>query len=236
VTDAPLIDIRGVAKSYGGIRPLRLRRFTVMAGDRFVLSGFDQGAAETFVHLVSGALVPDEGVVSVAGMDTRAIATDTEWLSSLDRFGIVTHRAVLVEALSIAANLALPLTLAVDPMTPVTRGAVDALASDVGLPVDRLDAAASTLTPLERTRVHLARALAQRPQLVLLEHPTAPLVSEADRAAVGRQLRDVAARRGLGWVAISEDDAFARATGATWMRLRPATGELQRSGHVWPWS
>jgi hypothetical protein len=41
-----------------------------------------------FVHLVTGAALPDEGVVSIAGRDTRAISTDTEWLRSLDQFGI----------------------------------------------------------------------------------------------------------------------------------------------------
>ena len=61
-----------------------------------------------FVHLVTGASVPDEGAVKVAGRDTRDIATDTEWLTSLDRFGIVTHRAVLLDGMSVAANLALP--------------------------------------------------------------------------------------------------------------------------------
>ena len=50
------------------------------------------------MHLVTGAAVPDEGAVVVAGRDTRDIATDTEWLASLDRFGIVTDRAVLLDA------------------------------------------------------------------------------------------------------------------------------------------
>ena len=54
------------------------------------LSGLDAHAAEMFMHLITGASVPDEGAVVVAGHDTRTIATDTEWLASLDRFGIVT--------------------------------------------------------------------------------------------------------------------------------------------------
>ena len=43
--------------------------------------------------------------MSVAGRRTSEIATDTEWLSSLDRFGIVTHRAILLDSLSVAAKV-----------------------------------------------------------------------------------------------------------------------------------
>ena len=85
-----------------------------------------------FVHLVTGAALPDEGHVRVAGRDTREIATDTEWLKSLDRFGIVTHRAVLLDGLSVAANLALPLTVSIDPMPDDVRMRVERLANDIG--------------------------------------------------------------------------------------------------------
>ncbi len=106
--------------------------------DRLALSGFDAAPPRLFVHLVTGAALPDEGDVSVDGHNTRDIATDTEWLASLDRFGIVTERAVLIDALPIAANLALPLTLAIDPMPEDVRASVEALAARVGLRAERL--------------------------------------------------------------------------------------------------
>src|SRR5262245_55338547 len=138
MTAGPLIDMAGVTKAYGGLRPLRVKRLQIARGDRVALAGLDARAAETLVNLITGASVPDEGVVLVAGHDTRGIATDTEWLSSLDRFGIVTHRAVLIGKLPIEQNLALPLTLAIDPMSDQTRAAVSALADRVGLARSRL--------------------------------------------------------------------------------------------------
>jgi ABC-type lipoprotein export system ATPase subunit len=227
----PLVDMQDVEKPYGGLRPLRIRALQFHEGDRVWLTGFDAPAAETFVNLTTGASVPDAGAVRVAGQDTRAIATDTEWLASLDRFGIVTHRAVLVDGLSIAANLALPLTLSVDPMSDVTRAAVLALAREVALPETRLAAAAATLTPAERVRVDLARGLAHGPRALLLEHPTARLAGDAEASRqVGECLRDVARRRNLGWLALSADAAFMDAAGGTQLELRPATGELVDSG------
>lgn len=225
-----MIELAGIRKEYGGLRPLRIARLAVQAGDRLALMGFDAGAAEAFVHLVTGAALPDEGDVRIAGKDTRAIATDTEWLASLDRFGIVTDRAVLIEKLPTAANLALPLTLAIDPMTAETRRQVEMLAADVGLEPARLDDPASSLSAADRVRLHLARALAMNPALVILEHPTSHIEDRAQSRALGQMLRDCSAQRGFGWIALTADETFADATEGTRLRLIPATGQFEARG------
>jgi predicted ABC-type transport system involved in lysophospholipase L1 biosynthesis ATPase subunit len=222
----PLVEVADVIKAYGVPLPLRIRRLTVAADDCIALGGLDAGAAEMLLNLITGAAVPDEGAVRVAGQDTRAIATDTEWLTSLDRFGIVTARAVLIGALPIAANLALPLTLSIDPMSSETRERVEALADTVGLAHERLRDAASTLTPIETVRVHLARALAPRPRLLLLEHPTAGLRDEGASRALGTTLRRAAERATVGWLALTDDREFARAAGARLVKLHAQTGEV----------
>lgn len=234
--EPPLIDMRGVTKDHGGLRPLRIAAFSAVEGDRWILSGLDEAAAETFVHLVSGAAVPDEGSVRVAGVDTQTIATDTDWLLSLDRFGFMTHRAVLLDAIGVAGNLALPMTLSIDPMPPDVRARVEAVADEVELDRGRLDQPVSSLNPLEQARVYLGRALATEPRLLLLEHPTAALIEDGQREAFGRTLRGLADRRGIGWVALSEDALFARASGGSHRRLQPATGTLVRVRSWWPWS
>jgi predicted ABC-type transport system involved in lysophospholipase L1 biosynthesis ATPase subunit len=230
---APLVELHGVRKHYGAARPLHVTRLAVSTGDRLVLSGLDASAAEMFVLLVTGAALPDEGDVRVAGRPTSAIATDVEWLTSLDRFGLVTNRAVLIDKLSAAANMALPLTLAIDPMSNETRAQVAALADAAGLSLDRLDAAAGALSPLERMRVHLARALAQHPALLLLEHPTALLEGTDDADALGQALRAVAETRRIGWIALSDDARFARASGGTRLQLMQETGDLRKAGGFW---
>jgi predicted ABC-type transport system involved in lysophospholipase L1 biosynthesis ATPase subunit len=223
----PLIEITGLIKNYQGLRPLRVAQLRLERGDRCAIAGLDAGAAEAFVHLVTGAMVPDEGDVAIAGQSTRAIATDTDWLASLDRFGIVTARALLLDGLAVLANLALPLTLSVDPVPESIVGRVQALAADAGLRPERLAAAAATLSPEERVRVHLARALALDPQVLILEHPTA-FVGADEAIRLGETLGRLYAGRGLGWIALTEDDRFARAAGGTRLRLQPATGQLRR--------
>ena len=229
----PLVHIEGVTKQYGGLRPLRVRRLMIGARDRVALAGLDGPAAETLVHLVTGASVPDEGVVRVEGRDTREIATDTEWLASLDRFGMVTARAVLIGPLPIEQNLALPLTLSIDPMASDVRATVERLADLVGLARARLTDVASTLSAEELVRVHLARALATRPVLLLLEHPTAGVDEARRREALGRTLRASTETLGIGWLAVTSDPDFVRGSAATQLTLKPATGEVTGDGRWW---
>src|SRR5215471_5757565 len=127
---APVLQVSGVRKQYNALRPLRINDLTIDAGDRVALSGLDAGAAEVLVNLVTGASVPDEGEVRVGGRSTAAIADGDEWLASLDRFGIVSPRAVLLDAVTLLQNLAMPLTLQIDPVPPEAAAAASAAARD----------------------------------------------------------------------------------------------------------
>ena len=233
MTEALLIEMRGVVKNYQALRPLRVVELLIAATDRLALKGLDAAAAEMLVHLVTGAALPEEGFVKVSGRDTRDIATDTEWLTSLDRFGIVTHRAVLLDGMSVAANLALPLTISVDPMSPEIRARVEQDAKDVGLGETGLDGAVAKLSAEQRLRLHLSRAAANRPQFLLLEHPAAQLEDAAAAARTGKTLRALSDARGFGWLAIGEDATFADAAGATRLALAPATGVVSREKSGW---
>lgn len=232
-----VIDIAGLRKQYGGLRPLRLNALAVAPGERVTVRGLDAEAAEMLMLIITGASLPDEGVVRIAGRDTRAIATDTDWLASLDVFGMVTARAVLLDSLALEANLALPLTLSVDPIPPDVRGVVTALALEAGLDVAALSRQVSTLSEADRVRVHLARALALDPQVLLLEHPTARLTPD-EASAFGRQLSEIGDRRKLAWLALSDDGAFAAAAGGRRCELIPASGEIREKakrawGRLW---
>jgi len=236
MSDTALIDIRGLVKSYQALRPLRVAELIVRKTDRLSLRGLDASAAEMLVLLVTGAALPDQGAIAVDGRATRDIATDTEWLSSLDRFGIVTHRAILLEPLTVAANLALPLTIVIDPMTAETRARVEEEAALAGLPASALDQKVAQLSEEERLRLHFARAAAVRPELVLLEHPTARLNSADASSRIGSTLASMADARGFGWLAITEDAKFAEASGATRLALDASTGTINVEKRSWlPW-
>lgn len=230
----PVIQISGLVKDYRGLRPLRLESLLVREGERVAVSGVDATAAEVLVNLINGAILPDQGSIRVFGADTSAIVDETAWLASLDRFGIVTPRAVLLEGATLRQNLALPMTLDIDAIDGETGRRVDELAGRVGLAAARLDVAAGDAPPDERMRVHLARAVALQPRLVLLEHPTAGVPPELV-TTFARDTLNVLAEAGLTALAVSNDEAFCDIVTQRAHRLNAATGKLSTPGRLRRW-
>ena len=187
----PVLELKDVSKSYGGLRPLRIQRLTVSPAECVVILGMDQPMAEVFVNLVTGASLADGGTVAVFGQPTSAIADSTEWLAVVDRFGIVSDRAVMLEGLTVLQNLAVPFTLDIEPPSDESRTRAAALAREVGLAEGEWDKPVGALNGAARADVRLARALALDPAVLLLEHPTAA-VDRQDVSALGRRVRSVA--------------------------------------------
>jgi ABC-type lipoprotein export system ATPase subunit len=226
VSSDPVLRIDRVRKNYQGLRPLRVRDLVIGPGEQVALSGFDAGAAEVLVNLVTGASVPDEGEVRVLGHRTSDLTSGDEWLASLDRFGIVSPRAVLLDAVSVLQNLAMPFTLQIDPIPPAIVDRVRALASDAGIPNEHLNAPIAAMSPELRMRIHVARAVALDPALLVLEHPTATLPRDAARP-FGRTVQWMATARRLATLIISEDAPFSEAAASRRLALDGGTGELK---------
>jgi ABC-type transporter Mla maintaining outer membrane lipid asymmetry ATPase subunit MlaF len=230
----PVLHLSNVRKNYQAIRPLRVRALTISPGERIAISGLDAGAAEVLVNLVTGASVPDEGEVAVLGRNTASIADGDEWLASLDRFGIVSPRAVLLDSATLLQNLAVPYTLDIDPVPADVASRAIALASEAGLTADVLSQPIVRLTAETRMRAHLVRAVALDPQLLILEHPTAGL-PEADRRRFGQDVARLAEARSLATLIISQDGEFNAAAAHRTLALNGATGELKQKRRLFGW-
>jgi predicted ABC-type transport system involved in lysophospholipase L1 biosynthesis ATPase subunit len=224
-----VVQLAGVSKDYRGLRPLRIQQLTVGAAEQIAMLGFDQPSAEVFVNLVTGATLPDAGTVSLFGRPTAAISDSADWLAVVDRFGIVSERAVLLDQLSVIQNLAMPFTLEIEPPPEDVRLRAAALAAEVGLPEDTWTKPVASLDAAGRMRVRLGRALALDPAVLLLEHASAGLGLETSKAFAA-DLRSAAARRGAAIIAATADEAFARAVATRVVRLEPGTGRLKEEG------
>ena len=221
-----VLELHGIRKGYSGLRPLRIDDLGVAARERIAISGLDAPAAELFVNLVTGAVLPDEGTVRTFGRSTADIVDGEAWLASLEQFGIVSPRAVLLEEATIEQNLAMPFTLQIDPVPAEVVEQIRSLAAQSGLDAGTLSVQAGTVTGVARARVHLARAAALGPKMLVLEHPTAD-VADADRKAFGRDVARVTEARGLAAVAITMDLDFAEAFAHRSLALEAATGALK---------
>ena len=117
----PVLELSEVAKDYRGLRPPRIARLAVAPDDVVAIVGMDQAAAEVFISLVTGATLPDCGEVRIFGRPSAAISDSPDWLAVVDRFGIVSERAVLLDAFSVVQNLAVPFTLEIEPLREEIR-------------------------------------------------------------------------------------------------------------------
>jgi len=228
----PVLEIKDLQRRYSALRPLRLKSLVIGAGERVAVSGLDAAATELLVNLLTGAGLPEQGEVRILGRSTAEIANGDEWLASLDRFGIVSDRAVLLEGATLAQNLSMPFTLEIDPVPQEIAERVIALADECGIPREWLDRVAGDLPPAVRVRAHLARGIALEPALLIIEHPTAT-VPPADHAALAASIARIASARRMATLIVTMDRAFGMTAAERMLELHPASGELRPVRKRW---
>ncbi len=233
-TDAPpALEMHRVVKHYHALRPLRIASMVVRAGERVSIGGIDAGAGEVFVNLATGGTLPDEGEVRVFGDPTSDVTQGDEWLDSLDRFGIVSERAVLLEGATLQQNLALPFTLEIEPVPSPVAARVQELARRCGIEPDRwLAVQAGTLPPDVRMRSHLARALALEPRMLILEDPTA-LVPPGSVESLAADIVRAWEGSGAAMLTLTSDERFARRVSPRNLQWHGATGEVTPLKRGW---
>ena len=219
-----LLQLRDVTQDYGGLRPLRIKALDIRAGQRLAILGLDQGAGEVLVNLLTGSTLPRTGEVRAFGRATTDIPDSDSWLAALRQYGLLGVRTVLIEQLTVEQNLAIPLTLDVEPLPDAVKTQVRALGAEVGL-ADLLERRPAELSAIDLQRVRLGRALALDPRVLLAEHPTAPLErAHADQFA--RDMSRIVSTRAMAAVYITADRAFAQQAADEIVMLKPATGDL----------
>jgi ABC-type branched-subunit amino acid transport system ATPase component len=227
-----VLELSHLVKDYRALRPLRIDGFVLSDLDHTAIVGLDRLAAETLINLITGASLPDSGEIRVFGRRTADITDSTDWLTVVDRFGIVTERAVLLDGLTAIQNLALPFSLDVEPVSADLGAKATALAREVGVAEADWDRMAGSLDGLGRARLRLGRALALGPSVLLLEHATAG-VERASVDALARAIRGAAAHRRIATLSVGADAEFAAAVADRVLTFDPATGHLTPRRRRW---
>ena len=177
---AVLLDASGIAKHYGAVAALRSAALTVRPGEVHALMGANGAGKSTLVKILSGAVRPDAGSISVRGTPYASRSP-----RDARRSGIVSvyQEPSLVPDLDIVSNLRLTET----PLEPFRGWLVE-----LGIARLDLNAVARSL-PLATLRViDLARALAVDPDILMLDEMTAALPADLTE----RVLEVVGRRRG----------------------------------------
>jgi putative ABC transport system ATP-binding protein len=172
---APIIEARGVEKSFGHTPALRGATVAVARGEILAVMGPSGSGKSTLLHCLAGILTPDEGEV---WFDDSRLDTMPEGKRSdlrRDRFGFVFQFGQLVPELTAEENIALPLLLG-----GIRRGPALAAAGPWfgRLGLDGLERRrAGELSGGQAQRVALARGLVTRPEVLFADEPTGSLDS-----------------------------------------------------------
>jgi branched-chain amino acid transport system ATP-binding protein len=166
----PLLSLAGVSRSFGGLRAVQDVSLDVHAGTLSALIGPNGAGKTTLFALMSGFLRPDAGTVRFEGRDVTGLAPHLAARAGMTRtFQIVQPFA----AQTVRENVAVGAHLH-EPRRAAALAAAAEVAERVGLG-PQLDKPASDLTVAGRKRLELARALATRPKLLLLDEVLAGL-------------------------------------------------------------
>ena len=182
-----LLAVSGLAKSFGGLRAVADVGFEVHSGEILGIIGPNGAGKTTLFNLLNGFLPPDSGEIRFAGQ-----RIDGRKPNRICRLGVGRTFQVVraFPRLSVLQNVVVGSYVATRNDAEAVAAACAALAQ-VGL-LARADAIASVLTNKELRLMELARALAGRPRLLLLDEPLAGLAAREieDMLAVIRSLAE----------------------------------------------
>lgn len=186
---APLLELSGVHKRFGGVHALRGVRLDVRAGEVHALVGENGAGKSTAINILAGAVRRDEGRVL---FDGRAVDFRSPAESQAAGIAVIHQELATLPTLSVAENLfigRLPVRgWRLDRRTMRERAA--ALLGDVGLDVDPRTLVRE-LSLSQQQLVEIAKALAAGAKLLIMDEPSASLTEhETQRLfALVRRLR-----------------------------------------------
>ncbi|NND05840.1 MAG: sugar ABC transporter ATP-binding protein [Saprospiraceae bacterium] len=196
-----LLNLRHITKTYPGVVALDRVSFDLLAGEVHALCGENGAGKSTLMNVLSGNQQPDRGEIILGG---EAVVLPNQKKAQEAGIGIVYQEKSLVSELSVADNV----FAGIQPCNTwgfIDRQALFAKTQDL---LERLrlttihpQQLVSTLSPGKQQMVEIAKALAQEPNILILDEPTAAL-SDDDTSVVFDIVRDLKAK-GVGIIYIS---------------------------------
>jgi ABC-type uncharacterized transport system ATPase subunit len=173
----PLLSVRGVSKRFRTVQALLGVDLDFRAGEIHAILGENGAGKSTLMHVLDGVLRPDAGTVLV---DDQPVSFASPRAARAAGIGMVHQHFTLVEALTVAENLALSLPEQSSWRFDAHAAAATArtLASRIGLDLSPPEALVRDLPVGARQRLEIVKALAAAGRVLILDEPTAVLTPQ----------------------------------------------------------
>src|SRR6266550_695015 len=194
--DVPLLRIEGVAKKFGNFRAVDHVSLDIRAGEFFALLGPSGCGKTTLLRMLAGFETPDEGRILLGGRDIAPVLPHERPVNMMfQNYALFPH-------LNVRDNIAFGLKRA-----GMSRAAIDTRVAEMvalvklgGMEKRKPD----QLSGGQRQRVALARSLARRPQVLLLDEPLAALDRKL-RESTQHELMELQRRLGTTFIIVTHD-------------------------------
>jgi len=206
ITEAPVLETRGLRKNYGTVEVLHGIDFSVNSGERVVIMGSSGSGKSTLIRCLNGLEATTGGEIIFDGKNIAALP-ESSWRHVRRSVGMVFQDYSLFPHFRILRNL----TFAPVREKVLTREKADeralALLERVGL-ADKAKAYPSQLSGGQQQRVAIVRAMMMQPRIMLFDEPTSAL----DPETVGEVLAiiDDLTAGGLTTVIVTHEIGFAK--------------------------
>jgi putative ABC transport system ATP-binding protein len=200
-----VIEIRDLRFNYPDSPfALALPSLSMSPGENTALIGPSGCGKTTLLNLLAGVLLPDRGVVEVAGREVSGLGDAERRDFRIRKLGLVFQAFELLDYLTVLDNILLPLRIGAGlSVTAEYRRRAAELAERVGI-ADKLERHPDQLSQGERQRVAVSRALLLKPSIILADEPTGNL-DPANKLVVLDLLVDYAREHGATLLTVTHD-------------------------------
>ncbi len=197
MADIAVLEVSGVAKSYGGIEALKSVSLAVASGEFVALVGPSGCGKTTLLKIVAGFEEPSAGSIRIAGEDMNGVPPARRPTS------MVFQRLALFPHMTVAQNIGFPLKLRRTPK-PELEAKVGEMLELMQLKREYLGRYPRQLSGGEQQRVALARSMISQPKLLLLDEPMSALDVKL-RKALQTELKRLHRQVGVTFLHVTHD-------------------------------